>query len=153
MFPEIPNIFSKYLVFSPKYLEKILNIPTIPYQFFNKCHNNDFVKSKTSFIGKTEMRHSPYKVTTSISERVRYIITDRTAAFSDFLPCLIINGLTFISELSPSAILFRVGSSELNEDNWNDNCEAKSEAKSPRPLRGLQVDLSLTGNVSYAVRK
>ena len=36
--------------------------------------------------------------------------------------------------------------------NWNDNCEAKSEAKSPRPLRGLQVDSSLTRNVSYAVR-
>ena len=33
--------------------------------------------------------------------------------------------------------------SELNVDNWNDNCEAKSEAKSPRPLRGLQVDFSL----------
>ena len=31
-------------------------------------------------------------------------------------------------------------SSELNVDNWDDNCEAKSEAKSPRPLRGLQVD-------------
>ena len=30
-------------------------------------------------------------------------------------------------------------SSELNVDNWNDNCEAKS----PRPLRGLQVDFSL----------
>ena len=30
--------------------------------------------------------------------------------------------------------------SELNVDNWNDNCEAKSEAKRPRPLRGLQVD-------------
>ena len=44
------------------------------------------------------------------------------------------------------------GSSELNVDNWNDNCEAKSEAKSPRPLRGLQVDFSLTRNVSYAVR-
>ena len=29
--------------------------------------------------------------------------------------------------------------SELNVDNWNDNCEAKSEAKSP--LRGLQIDL------------
>ena len=41
--------------------------------------------------------------------------------------------------------------SELNVDNWNDNCEAKSEAKSPRPLRGLQVDSSLTCNVSYAV--
>ena len=39
-------------------------------------------------------------------------------------------------------------SSELNVDNWNDNCEAKS----PRPLRGLQVDFSLTRNVSYAVR-
>ena len=35
---------------------------------------------------------------------------------------------------------------------WNDNCEAKSEAKGPRPLRGLQVDFSLTRNVSYAVR-
>ena len=33
--------------------------------------------------------------------------------------------------------------SELNVDNWNDNCEAKSEAKSPRPLRSLQVDFSL----------
>ena len=71
MFPEIPNIFSKYLVFSPKYLEKILNIPTIPYQFFNKCHNNDFIKSKTSFIGKAGMRHRPYKVTTSTCERVQ----------------------------------------------------------------------------------
>ena len=40
----------------------------------------------------------------------------------------------------------------LRVDNWNDNCEAKSEAKSPRPLRGLQVDSSLTRNVSYAVR-
>ena len=29
--------------------------------------------------------------------------------------------------------------SELNVDNWNDNCEAKSEAKRPRTLRGLQV--------------
>ena len=38
--------------------------------------------------------------------------------------------------------------SELNVD----NCETKSEAKSPRPLRGLQVDFSLTRNVSYAVR-
>ena len=38
-----------------------------------------------------------------------------------------------------------------NVDNWNDNCETKSEAKSPRPLRGLQVDSSLTCNVSYAV--
>ena len=45
-----------------------------------------------------------------------------------------------------------VCSSELNVDNWNDNCEAKCEAKSPRPLRGLQVDFSLTCNVSYAVR-
>ena len=26
--------------------------------------------------------------------------------------------------------------SELNVDNWNDNCEAKSEAKSCKPLRG-----------------
>ena len=34
---------------------------------------------------------------------------------------------------------------------WNGNCEAKSEAKSPRPLRGLQVDSSLTRIVSYAV--
>ena len=42
--------------------------------------------------------------------------------------------------------------SELNVDNWNDNCETKSEAKSPRPLRGLQVDFSLTRNVSYALR-
>ena len=50
---------------------------------------------------------------------------------------------------SPPARFLR---SELNVDNWNDNCEAKSEAKSPRPLRGLQVDFSLTRNVSYAVR-
>ena len=47
--------------------------------------------------------------------------------------------------------------SELNVDNWNwngvnDNCEAKSEAESPRPLRGLQVDSSVTRNVPYAVR-
>ena len=42
--------------------------------------------------------------------------------------------------------------SELNVDNWNDNSEAKSEAKRPRPLRGFQVDFSLTRNVSYAVR-
>ena len=42
--------------------------------------------------------------------------------------------------------------SELNVDNWNDNCEANSEAKSPRPLRGLQVDFSLTRNVSCALR-
>ena len=41
--------------------------------------------------------------------------------------------------------------SKLNVDNWNDNCEAKSEAKRPRPLRGLQVDSSLTRNVPYAV--
>ena len=40
----------------------------------------------------------------------------------------------------------------FNVDNWNDNCEAKSEGKSPRPLRGLQVDSSLARNVSYAVR-
>ena len=45
-----------------------------------------------------------------------------------------------------------MGSSELNVDNWNDNCEAKSEAKRPRPLRGLQVEFSLTRDVSYAVR-
>ena len=32
----------------------------------------------------------------------------------------------------------------FNVDNWNDNCEAKSEAKSHRPLRGFQVDFSLT---------
>ena len=38
--------------------------------------------------------------------------------------------------------------SELNVDNWNDNCEAKS----PKPLRGLQVDFSLTRNVFYVVR-
>ena len=44
------------------------------------------------------------------------------------------------------------GRSEPNVDNWNDNCEAKSEAKSRRPLRGLQVDFNLTRNVSYAVR-
>ena len=44
------------------------------------------------------------------------------------------------------------GPSEPNVDNWNDNCEAKSEAKSRRPLRGLQVDFNLTRNVSYAVR-
>ena len=42
--------------------------------------------------------------------------------------------------------------SELNVDNWNDNCETKSEAKSPSPLRGLQVDFNLTRNVSYAIR-
>ena len=35
---------------------------------------------------------------------------------------------------------------------WITGTMAKSEAKSPRPLRGLQVDFSLTHNVSYAVR-
>ena len=48
--------------------------------------------------------------------------------------------------------IIQCDTSELNVDNWDDNCEAKSEAKSPRPLRGLQVDFSLTRNVSYAVR-
>ena len=43
-------------------------------------------------------------------------------------------------------------SSEFNVDNWNDNCEVKKLAQSPRPLRSLQVDFSLTRNVSYAVR-
>ena len=47
---------------------------------------------------------------------------------------------------------YHAESSELNVDNWNDNWEAKSEAKSPRPSRGLQVDFSLTRNVSSAVR-
>ena len=36
--------------------------------------------------------------------------------------------------------------SELNVDNGNDNCEAKSEAKRPRSLHGFQVDF--TRNVS-----
>ena len=85
-FPEIHDIFSKYLAFSPKYLEKILNILDIFLSFFYKYHNNEFIKSKTSFIGKTGMRHSLYKVTTSTCERVQYIATDATAAFSGFLP-------------------------------------------------------------------
>ena len=42
--------------------------------------------------------------------------------------------------------------SELNVDNWNDNCEAKSEGESPMPLRVLHVDFSLTCNVPYAIR-
>ena len=49
-----------------------------------------------------------------------------------------------------ASILYLI--SELNVDNWNDDCEAKSEAKSPRTLRGLQVDSTLTRNVPYAVR-
>ena len=49
MFPEIPDIFSKYLSFSPKYLEKILNIPSIFLSFFCKYHNNDFVKSNNIY--------------------------------------------------------------------------------------------------------
>ena len=53
---------------------------------------------------------------------------------------------------SAHAYSLEEGPSELNVDNWNDNCEAKSEAKSPRLLRGLQVDSSLTRNVPYAVR-
>ena len=44
------------------------------------------------------------------------------------------------------------GDSELNVDNWNDNCEAKVRQKVPGLLRGLQVDFSLTRNVSYVVR-
>ena len=54
--------------------------------------------------------------------------------------------------MTPQTSLFKAYVSELNVDNWDDNCEAKSEAKSPRPLRGLQVDFSFTRNVSYAVR-
>ena len=55
----------------------------------------------------------------------------------------------FDQKLSTVTKLGQCGTfSELNVD----NCEAKSEAKSPRPLRGLQVDFSLTRNVSYAVR-
>ena len=41
-------------------------------------------------------------------------------------------------------------SSELNVDNWNDNCEAKSEEKSPWLLRDLQVDFS--PNVMFLIR-
>ena len=63
------------------------------------------------------------------------------------------NGTIFASTLlSNVSAMLSAADSELNVDNWNDNCEAKSEAKSPRPLRGLQVDFSLTRNVSYAVR-
>ena len=40
------------------------------------------MKSKTSFIGKTGMRHSLYKVTTSTCERVQHTAT---AAFSGLL--------------------------------------------------------------------
>ena len=54
--------------------------------------------------------------------------------------------------MSGTVDCLHVMSSELNVDNWNDNCEEKSEAKRPRPLRGFQVDFSLTRNVSYAVR-
>ena len=43
------------------------------------------------------MRHSLYKVTTSTCERVQYIATDATATCFGFLPCLTINGMTFIS--------------------------------------------------------
>ena len=63
--------------------------------------------------------------------------------------------LCFSLELMPLSSLKRSErwqASELNVDNWNDNCEAKNEAKSPRPLRGLQVDSSFTRNVPYAVR-
>ena len=56
------------------------------------------------------------------------------------------------SSVKKPLLIKRVNRSELNVDNWNDNCEAKSEANSPRTLRGLQVDFSLTRNVSYAVR-
>ena len=52
------------------------------------------MKSKTSFIGKTGMRHSLYKVTTSTCERVQHTAT---AAFSGFLRCVTINCMTFIS--------------------------------------------------------
>ena len=82
MFPEIPDIFSKYLAFSP--------IPNIFLSFFYKYHNNDFIKSKTSFIGKTGM----YMRTRSVHDA---IATDATTAFAGFLPCLTINGMTFIS--------------------------------------------------------
>ena len=49
----------------------------------------------------------------------------------------------WISQVLLERHQFELGlSSELNVNNWNDNCEAKSEAKSPRPLRGLQVDFT-----------
>ena len=41
--------------------------------------------------------------------------------------------------------------SELNVDNWNDNCEAKSEAKSPMPLRGNYVTCYML-HVTYVYR-
>ena len=57
-----------------------------------------------------------------------------------------------ISQAITELLTQQPGNSELNVDNWNDNCEAKSEAKSPRLLRGFQVDFSLICNVSYAVK-
>ena len=62
-----------------------------------------------------------------------------------------VNGRHDLSMTSHSYI-WRGICSELIVDNWNDNCDAKSKAKCPRPLRGLQVDFSLTRNVSNAVR-
>ena len=61
-------------------------------------------------------------------------------------------GLRLLWVTCISCVLYLFLSSELNVDNWNDKCEAKSETKSHRTLRGLQVDFSLTRNVSYAVR-
>ena len=62
-----------------------------------------------------------------------------------------VNGRHDLSMTSHSYI-WRGICSELIVDIWNDNCDAKSKAKCPRPLRGLQVDFSLTRNVSNAVR-
>ena len=61
--------------------------------------------------------------------------------------------LSLAQQISKTTVELKRGQlSELNVDNWNDNCEVKSEAKSHRPLRGLQVDFSLPRNVSHAVR-
>ena len=83
MFLEIPDIFSKYLAFSRKYLEKILNIPNIFLSFLYKYHNNDFIKSKISTV---------------LSLLGSAVGTASGSAGTE------------VSKLSASAILFRVGS-------------------------------------------
>ena len=62
MFPEIPDIFPKYLASPPpppKCREIILSITNIVLKFFHKYHDNDFINwSETSFIDNTGMRQS-----------------------------------------------------------------------------------------------
>ena len=81
------------------------------------------------------------KVSEEISGYMANQVTNTTEYFNCNLKCIFIE--------KNANVVYPVNSMWIT---WNDNCEAKSEAKNPRPLRGLQVDFSLTRNVSYVVR-